>query len=73
MLQPLGAGPLTTVHKATIAIAVLGFLVYGVWELRNFQAAGDLGSALGAVAGFAGTVVTALYFRALLAQGARGR
>lgn len=73
MLRPLGEGPLTTIHKGTIAIAILGFLVYGVWELGNFQAAGDVGSALGAAAGLGGTVVTALYLRSLLTRAGSGR
>ena len=68
MLLPLREGPLATIHKATIAIAVLGFFVYALWEGRNFQVTGEPGAALGSFAGLAGTIVAALYLRALLGQ-----
>jgi hypothetical protein len=66
--RPLGRGPLAVIHKGTIAIAVAGFLTYGLWAGRNFRAAGDAGSAVGCIAGIGGAVVTALYLRALLLE-----
>ena len=72
MLRPLRPGPLAVIHMGTIAVAVLGFLVYGIWELRNFQHGSGLGAALGAAAGLVGTVVTALYLRSLVVQRSRG-
>jgi hypothetical protein len=66
VLEPLAPGPLTVIHKATIAIAVVGFLLYAVWEGRHFQATGDVGSALGALAGLGGAVGAVVYLRSLV-------
>ena len=68
VLRPLGPGPLTLVHEATIAIAAVGCLVYAAWDGRNFRATGDVGSALASLAGVGGVVVTVLYLRILLRQ-----
>ena len=65
VLRPLGRGPLAVIHKATIAVAIASFLAYGVWAGRNFRRTGDLGSAVGGVAGLGGAAVAALYLRAL--------
>ena len=66
MLEPLAPGPLAVIHKATIAIAVVGFAIYAAWEGRHFQATGEVASALGALAGLAGVVGAAVYLRSLV-------
>ncbi len=66
MLQPLRPGPLTLIHKATILIAVVGFVLYAVWEGRHFATTGDPGSALGAVVGVVGAAAAAVYLRSLV-------
>jgi membrane associated rhomboid family serine protease len=68
VLRPLGTGPLAVIHKGTIAVAVVGFALYAAWEGANFRTNGDAGSALAALAGLAGAVVTALYLRMLLRE-----
>ncbi len=59
------------IHMATIAVAVAGFLVYALWETRNFRTTGEAASAFAGFAGFAGALVTALYLRKLLRERAR--
>lgn len=66
MLEPLRPGPLTVIHKGTIAIAIVGFALYAAWEGRHFQATGEVASALGAAAGLAGAIGAAVYLRSLV-------
>jgi hypothetical protein len=68
VLRPLGRGPLAVIHKATIAIAVAGFVAYAAWEVRNFRTTGEPVSAVGGAAGAGGAIATALYLRMLLRE-----
>ena len=56
------------IHKATIAIAVAGFLVYAASQGRRFRATGDPLAGAGAAAGIGSAVVTALYLRKLVRE-----
>ena len=64
MSDPQGPGPLASVHRFTIAAALVCFLGYGGWEFFRARE-GYIGRGVGA---FVAAFATAMYLRTLGAR-----
>ena len=64
---------LNTVHKITMAAAMLGGLVYALWSLQRFFAGGGVGHAVAAGVALLTTLGLGVYLRRFIARTAQDK